>query len=62
MAFLKVLLSILVPPLGVYLTVGLGMAFWTNLLLTCLGWVPGSIHALWIWSKTNETQRHQGTT
>ena len=31
------------PPLS-----GLGTQFCLNLLLTLLGWLPGTIHALWI--------------
>ena len=31
------------PPLS-----GLSTQFWLNLLLTLLGWLPGSIHALWL--------------
>jgi uncharacterized membrane protein YqaE (UPF0057 family) len=45
---LRVLLSILVPPLGVFLQEGIGMQFWINLLLTLLGYVPGLVHAVWI--------------
>lgn len=48
MDFLRVLFSILIPPLGVFLQVGLGLQFWINLLLTLLGYVPGLIHAIWI--------------
>ena len=44
----RVLLSILLPPVGVFLEVGLGMHFWLNVLLTLLGYVPGIIHAVWI--------------
>lgn len=45
---LRVLLAILLPPLGVFLTVGIGLQFWVNILLTLLGYIPGIIHALWI--------------
>ncbi len=48
MDFLRILLSLLVPPLGVFLQVGLGKHFWINLLLTLLGYVPGIAHAAWI--------------
>jgi uncharacterized membrane protein YqaE (UPF0057 family) len=48
MDFLRVLFSILIPPLGVFLQVGIGLQFWINLLLTLLGYVPGLIHAIWI--------------
>lgn len=45
---LKLLLAILLPPLGVFLEVGLSGQFWLNLLLTLLGYVPGIIHAVYI--------------
>lgn len=45
---LKILLAILVPPVGVFLEVGLGLQFWLNILLTMLGYVPGIIHAVYI--------------
>jgi uncharacterized membrane protein YqaE (UPF0057 family) len=45
---LKVLLAILLPPVGVFMEVGFGGAFWLNVLLTILGYVPGIIHALYI--------------
>ena len=45
---IRILLAILLPPLGVFLQVGLGLHFWLNILLTLFGWVPGIIHAVWI--------------
>lgn len=45
---LRLLLSILIPPLGVFLQVGFGLQFWINILLTLLGYIPGLIHAVWI--------------
>lgn len=45
---LRILLAILLPPLGVFLEVGLGLHFWINVLLTILGYVPGIIHAVWV--------------
>lgn len=44
----RVLLAILLPPVGVFLHVGIGLHFWINLLLTILGYVPGIIHAIWV--------------
>ena len=44
----RVLLSIILPPVGVFLQVGIGIHFWLNLLLTLLGYVPGIIHAVWV--------------
>lgn len=48
MDFLRVLLAILLPPLGVFLQVGIGPQFWINILLTLLGYIPGIVHAVWI--------------
>ena len=45
---IRVLLAILLPPLGVFFQVGLGLHFWLNILLTLFGYVPGIVHALWI--------------
>jgi uncharacterized membrane protein YqaE (UPF0057 family) len=45
---LRVLLSILLPPLGVFLQEGIGTQFWINVLLTLFGYVPGLVHAIWI--------------
>lgn len=48
MDLLRILLAIVVPPLGVFLQVGIGAQFWVNVLLTLLGYVPGIIHAVYI--------------
>ncbi len=45
---LRIVIAILLPPLGVFLEVGLGVQFWVNVLLTLLGYVPGIIHAVYI--------------
>jgi uncharacterized membrane protein YqaE (UPF0057 family) len=47
-SLIRILLSVLLPPLGVFLTVGLGGQFWLNILLTLLGYLPGVLHAVWI--------------
>jgi uncharacterized membrane protein YqaE (UPF0057 family) len=44
----KILFAILLPPVGVFLEVGLSGHFWLNILLTLLGYVPGIIHALYV--------------
>ena len=44
----RILLAILLPPLGVFLQVGLGLQFWLNVLLTLLGYLPGIVHAVYI--------------
>ena len=48
MDILRLIAAIFIPPLGVFLQVGLSGQFWLNLLLTLLGYVPGIIHAVWI--------------
>lgn len=48
MDVLRILLAIILPPLGVFLQVGIGLHFWINILLTLLGYVPGIIHAIWV--------------
>lgn len=45
---IRIVLSIIIPPLGVFFRVGFGLHFWLNILLTLLGYVPGLIHAIWI--------------
>lgn len=48
MDILRIIFSILIPPLGVFLQVGLGFHFFLNIILTILGYVPGVIHAIYI--------------
>lgn len=48
MDVLRIVVAIILPPLGVFLQVGLGKHFWINILLTLLGYVPGIIHAVWV--------------
>lgn len=38
--------AILLPPLGIFLTRGLGPEFWVGTLLTLTFWVPGIVFAL----------------
>ncbi len=45
---LRILVSVLLPPLGVFLQEGIGTQFWINILLTLMGYVPGLVHAVWI--------------
>lgn len=48
MDLIRIIFSVLLPPLGVFLQVGLGAQFWLNILLTILGYIPGIVHAVWI--------------
>jgi len=43
-----IIVAIFLPPLAVFLMVGLGRDFWINLILTLLFWLPGAIHALYL--------------
>lgn len=45
---LKILLAVILPPIGVFLEVGLGKHFWINVILTLLGFLPGIIHAVYV--------------
>lgn len=44
----KIILAIILPPLGVFLERGCGADFFINILLTILGYLPGILHALYI--------------
>ena len=48
MDIIRTILSIIIPPVGVFLQVGIGKHFWINILLTLLGYLPGLIHAIWV--------------
>ncbi len=51
MDLLRIIIAILLPPLGVFLQVGFGKQFWINVLLTILGYIPGIVHAVWVIAK-----------
>ena len=59
MKILKFVLGIFLPPLGVFLTYGVSTALFINILLTLLGIVPGSIHAVWAIAKHYEKGSRQ---
>ena len=48
MDLVRIILSVIIPPLGVFLKVGLKGQFWINVVLTLLGYIPGLVHAVWI--------------
>lgn len=45
---IKIILAVILPPLGVLMEVGLTKHFWINIVLTLLGFLPGIIHAVYI--------------
>ena len=51
MDLLRIVFAIILPPLGVFLQVGISKHFWINILLTILGFIPGIIHAIWVIAK-----------
>ncbi len=51
MDLLRIVVAILLPPVGVFLQVGISKHFWINILLTLLGYIPGIVHAVWVIAK-----------
>jgi uncharacterized membrane protein YqaE (UPF0057 family) len=51
MDLLRIVAAILLPPLGVFLQVGISKHFWINILLTIFGYFPGIVHAIWVIAK-----------
>ena len=48
MDLVRIICAIFLPPLGVFLQVGIGIDFWINIVLTLFGYLPGIIHAIWV--------------
>jgi len=46
--FVRVPLSVVLPPVAVFSKTGIQPGFWLNLILTALGYVAGLAHALWV--------------
>lgn len=59
MTLIRLVLAILLPPLGIFFTYGFSTTLLINILLTLLGWVPGVIHAVWAIAKHDEKARQQ---
>ncbi|HHW81274.1 MAG TPA: YqaE/Pmp3 family membrane protein [Bacteroidales bacterium] len=51
MSLLTIVLSVLLPPLAVFLKTGLSGEFLLNVLFTIIGWIPGVIHAIYVNSR-----------
>ncbi|AHE56772.1 YqaE/Pmp3 family membrane protein [Sphingomonas sanxanigenens] len=45
---IRIVAAVLLPPLGVFLTRGIGRDFWIDVILTLLAYVPGVVYALWV--------------
>ncbi|KAL4864201.1 hypothetical protein BDV12DRAFT_16377 [Aspergillus spectabilis] len=46
--FCLILITLFIPPLGVFLISGCSVDFFINILLTFLGYLPGHIHAYYL--------------
>ena len=57
MDIIRIIIAILLPPLGVFLQVGFGGAFWLNILLTLCGYIPGIVRAVYIIAKRGDVLR-----
>jgi uncharacterized membrane protein YqaE (UPF0057 family) len=51
---LKLILAVLLPPVAVFVSSGIGITLVINIVLTLIGWLPGVIHALWVVTKQAE--------
>lgn len=52
MDIIRIILAIILPPLGVLMQVGIANKhFWINIVLTLLGYIPGIVHAIWVIAK-----------
>jgi len=47
-AILLIIITIFIPPIGVFLVAGCGADLLINILLTILGYFPGHIHAFYV--------------
>ena len=50
-SLVRILLAIFMPPIAVLVTTGFGLQFLLNVLLWILGWLPGTVHALWLMNR-----------
>ena len=57
MNILRIVLAIFLPPVAAFLTVGIGIHFWLNIVLSLFFFIPGVIHALWLVVKKAEKIR-----
>ena len=50
---IRIIITIFIPPLGVFLIVGLGLQFWINHLLPLLGNVPAHVNGIRVMIRAN---------
>jgi len=56
MKIIQIILGIIFPPLGIFLTYGISSTLLINIGLTVLGYIPGIVHAVWAIAKYQEQQ------
>ncbi|KAI5186681.1 hypothetical protein NEHOM01_1634 [Nematocida homosporus] len=54
---IEIILAIIFPPIAVFFATGCSMDLLINILLTCLGYLPGIIHAMFVISSSNRPRR-----
>ena len=45
---LQIIISVFLPPVGVFMKFGLGFQVLLNIVLTLFGYLPGLVHAVWV--------------
>ncbi|KAJ7749339.1 hypothetical protein DFH07DRAFT_558298 [Mycena maculata] len=58
--FLLIAVAILCPPLSTFFISGCGCDLLINILLTIFGYLPGTIHALWLIYRKMEAEERYG--
>ena len=48
MSLTTIILSVLLPPVAVFMKTGMSGKLLVNIILTIIGWIPGVIHALYV--------------
>jgi uncharacterized membrane protein YqaE (UPF0057 family) len=61
MDIFRLIIAVVLPPVGVFLQVGFSGQFFLNILLTLLGYFPGIIHAVWIIARREGQESHHRT-
>lgn len=52
--FIRICISLVLPPIGVVTQVGFGYQFWVCCLLTLFGYVPGLLYAIYVIVTVND--------
>lgn len=48
MTIIRLIASVFIPPLGVFLKRGFGWSFVISIILTLLAYLPGLLYAIWV--------------